>query len=161
MVGPRKNITGFAKLDFLKSPLTLWEVSKTQWPKNLCWKIKENMWNLFSHFLCHPSKMGRHLISCINLSFLQDMDIPKWDLTPKGKHYSSWFPKLKLGFLEPFRTFLWNNVDSSLETKVLLEKRRLWKVIQDFVKKSLKLLYDFEPFQNQTRPILPENGLFV
>ena len=23
---------------FLKSPLTLWEVSKTQWPKNLCWK---------------------------------------------------------------------------------------------------------------------------
>ena len=37
---PRKNITGFAKLDFLKSPLTLWEVSKTQWPKNLCWKSR-------------------------------------------------------------------------------------------------------------------------
>ena len=117
--------TGFFKI----SPHTVGSFKDTMTQESLL-KINDKrakMWNLFSHFLCHPSKMGRHLISCINLSFLQDMDFPKWDLTPKGKHYSSWFPKLKFDFLEPFRTFLWDNVDSSLETKVLLNKRRLWK----------------------------------
>ena len=83
-------------------------------------------------------KLPLHLISSFHLSFWQSKELllniwhQKLNIM-SILNFCHWNYQLILTLLKILMTFLWGNVDFSLETKVLLDKNGLREVIKDFL----------------------------
>ena len=87
---------------------------------------------------CQLLKLPLHLISSFHLSFWQSKELllniwhQKLNIM-SILNFCHWNYQLILTLLKILMTFLWGNVDFSLETKVLLDKNGLREVIKDFL----------------------------